>query len=271
MAGYLLVFAAVVLCPTTNLSLTAAPVAQTQSPANPRIPVLVELFTSEGCSSCPPADALLARLDATQPFAGVEVIPLEEHVDYWNSPAWRDPFSSTAATVRQREYALMQGGKQDQIYTPQIVVDGGAAFNGSEGAAARQAIQHAALEPKSQIQLEWLADPTDKERDLHVRVAALAGPPPIQKAEVYLAITESGLHSQVKGGENAGLFLGHTGVLRRLISIGNVGSNSTPGDVFDNVAGVRLRHGWNPQNVRIVVFIQDGGTGRIYGAAEVAY
>lgn len=91
----------------------------------PRVPVLVELFTSEGCSTCPAADALLADLQREQPIDGVEVIPVGLHVDYFDGRGWKDAFGSDAFTRRQRDYSAIFG--PDTMYTPQIVVDGRAA------------------------------------------------------------------------------------------------------------------------------------------------
>ena len=96
--------------------------------------VLVELFTSEGCSSCPPADALLARFLKEQPLPDVDIVPLSLHVDYWDHQGWKDPFSSKAFTTRQGDYSKVFGA--DKIYTPQLVVDGRDELNGSDEAAA---------------------------------------------------------------------------------------------------------------------------------------
>src|SRR5215475_8662765 len=107
-----------------------------QSAAGPPIPVLVELFTAEGCSSCPPADTLLEKLIASQPAAGVQIVGLGEHVDYWDRLGWKDRFSSAALTARQQKYADRSKGAD--IYTPLIVVDAHDAFVTIAIHAARQ-------------------------------------------------------------------------------------------------------------------------------------
>ena len=109
------------------MSSTAAS-AQASAPA--RVPVLVELFTSEGCSSCPPADKLLAVLHREQPVPGVDVIALEEHVDYWEKDGWHDRFSSSQYTDRQNQYIPRL--KFNDVYTPQMVVDGSVQFVGND-------------------------------------------------------------------------------------------------------------------------------------------
>src|SRR6266436_3638842 len=120
--------------------------ASAATDAGVRVPVVLELFTSEGCSSCPPADALLARLEEQQPIPNAQVIALEEHVDYWNSQGWTDPFSNREWTLRQQDYASSL--KNRNPYTPQVVIDGHTELVGSREGQARQAIEAAAAQPK---------------------------------------------------------------------------------------------------------------------------
>src|SRR5215831_12264928 len=114
-----------------------------------RTPVLVELFTSEGCSSCPPADQVLTQLDRQQPVAGVEIIAMSEHVDYWDSLGWKDPFSASTFTDRQNAYAGALG--ISGIYTPQMIVDGEHEFIGNEVSDAVEAVAGSARTPKTPI------------------------------------------------------------------------------------------------------------------------
>src|SRR5882724_9336108 len=104
--------------------------ANTGASTAKRVPVIVELFTSEGCSDCPPADALLQRLEESQPVTGAEIIVLGNHVDYWNHDGWTDRFSTKELTDRQRLYG--DSFNLDSVYTPQMVVDGKAEFNGQD-------------------------------------------------------------------------------------------------------------------------------------------
>src|SRR5438876_2184815 len=127
-------------------------------------PIIVELFTSEGCSSCPPADEVLARLERTQPVPGAEIIPLSEHVDYWNYIGWADPFSAAAFSARQGEYARTFG--LDGAYTPQMVIDGQTEFIGSNLSQARSAIAKAAQASKAQVTLTRTKNPAAAKSDV---------------------------------------------------------------------------------------------------------
>src|SRR5579863_3016509 len=135
------------------LSLAAFPLGAAPDQGQPlRQPVLVELFTSEGCSDCPPADALLAAIDQQQFVPGAEAIVLSEHVTYWNHQGWRDPFSIDSMDARQQKYAREFG--LDSIYTPQMVVDGAQQFVGSDASHLKAAVQKEAAKPKLAIQIE---------------------------------------------------------------------------------------------------------------------
>src|SRR4051812_28779215 len=121
-----------------------------QPASGPRTPVLVELFTSEGCSSCPPADKLLIELKEKQPVANAQVIALGQHVDYWNHDGWTDRFSSPQFTARQEQY---DDRLNDGPYTPQVVVDGTTSIVGNDVEAVGRAISKAAAQAKP-VQLE---------------------------------------------------------------------------------------------------------------------
>ena len=148
-------------CPKLSLlvaviaGFTVVPICRAAESSSARVPVLLELFTSEGCSSCPPADRLLEILDEKQPVAGADLIVLSEHVDYWNSLGWKDPFSSPQYSAHQQDYANRYNF--DGVYTPQLVVDGRYGFVGSDGKEASAAIQKAIRERKIPIAISNLA------------------------------------------------------------------------------------------------------------------
>src|SRR6266404_1888689 len=180
-----------------------------------RTPVLVELFTSEGCSSCPPADVLLMQLGKEQPIPGAEVIILSQHVDYWNRLGWTDPFSSKEFSKRQEEYAFSL--RVDGPYTPQMVVDGRVEFNGSNARQARDAIGRAARSPKAMVTL--IPSPAPEGVRMQIKVDGLDAAKLSGKADVLVAITESDLRTNVLRGENSGKHLAHAGVVRRLAPV----------------------------------------------------
>jgi len=214
------------------------------------VPVLVELFTSEGCSSCPPADAALIRLLRAQPIAGVRIIALSEHVDYWDDLGWRDPFSSPSFTSRQEAYArrLPSGG----VYTPQLVVGGAFHLVGSEESAARSAIEAAATEPRGEVVARVAPG---SEAVLEVEARWHSG---IQ-AEVLVALVQDRAISRVERGENAGRTLEHAAVARVVSRVG-AGSGSFSG---------RVKLPGALEADRAVVFVQERDGGRIHGVTSV--
>lgn len=231
-----------------------------------RAPVVVELFTSEGCSDCPPADALLAQLNKLQPVAGALVIALEQHVDYWDHQGWRDPFSSAKFTERQNSYAAVFHNAS--VYTPQMVVDGRAEFVGSHERKARQVIAESAKLPKTEVSATVAgAVAGASEIPLEIRVERLAGVTAGDRAEIFLAITESGLHSDVARGENAGRKLDHFGVVRSLERIGTGDRNMNTG--FSVTARAKIASHWKRENLRAVLFIQERHSRHILGATEI--
>jgi hypothetical protein len=229
------------------------------------VPVIVELFTSEGCSSCPAADRLLSRLEQTQPVAGAQVIAIEEHVDYWNQLGWNDPFSSPQYRARQNDYAL--AFHASDIFTPQMVVNGQTAFVGSDMNRAYHEIGAAAQAMTTQVALGANANPRDQDLlDLSVQVSN----PKSAKwrdSNVYLAVTEKGLMTPVQGGENAGHTLRHSSVVRSFGVIGRVDPKGANGGQL--VSTLRLPREWKRENLHAVVFVQERGSFRITGANVV--
>lgn len=221
-------------------------------------PVLVELFTSEGCSDCPPADALLEKLDRTQPARGAEVIVLSEHVDYWNGIGWRDPYSSHEYSVRQSAFATQLGLRS--IYTPQMVVDGSIEFVGSDERRAIQAIEIAAKTEKVPISLSQMRFEANKILALHVETGALPPAAEGESGNVLVAVADESDESHVSRGENAGRTLRHVAVLRTLAVVGTV--DKTAG--FSDSVTIDLPSA-NSRNVRLIAFVEEKAGGRIWG------
>jgi hypothetical protein len=227
-----------------------------------RKPVLVELFTSEGCSSCPPADVALARLEREQPAAGAQVIALELHVDYWNSLGWSDPFSSADFTARQEDYA--RAFHLNSVYTPQLVVDGQKQLVGGSNAVSQ--IAEAARQSKWPIRISIGArSPRSIQVQLDTRPAAPTSPG--DEAELWLAITEASLETDVRRGENAGRRLKHAAVVRRLKRLAALPSGGTEPATFTSSEG--LDPSWAQGNLRVAAFIQERRSRRVLGAATL--
>ncbi len=202
-----------------------------------RTPILIELFTSEGCSSCPPADRLLEQLDP-------RAVVLSEHVDYWDHLGWKDEFSSHAFTQRQEDYVRQL--HLDGPYTPEMVVDGTVEFNGSDSVRASQEISNAAERPKATVRIDRTA------KGLQVDVADAP-----HSGVVFLALADSTGESQVSAGENKGRKLHYVAVVRSLRKLGSV----KKGGAFSQAIALP-----GPAQ-RVVVFVQESGQGAVDGAA----
>jgi hypothetical protein len=223
--------------------------------------VLVELFTSEGCSSCPPADKLLERMVGSRPAPDVQVVGLGEHVDYWDRLGWKDRFSSTEFTTRQDAYVDRFG--TGPAYTPMMVVDGATAFVGSDGQAARRALEQAARARHGRLTVDRSQG---SNRSLSVTVTAsdlptLADEP---TADIIVAIVEDGLRSTVTGGENAGKVLTHTAVTRSMRAIGQ-----TSGSRGSAHAELAVAADWVPGKLKIVAFVQARKSRRVLATTTV--
>jgi hypothetical protein len=222
--------------------------------------VVAELFTSEGCSSCPPADALLSSL-VEQRMNGVTVLGLSEHVDYWNRLGWRDPFSSDAFTSRQSEYQVKVFG--GEIYTPQLVVDGYLQAVGSDARAVERAIAKAAQVAKAAVRVTTA--PADAATNVRIQIDVNVPPPVIlhQPADVILAMTEDRLVSQVARGENRGRRLMHSAVVRVLTRVGVLSPDTQR---WSRTTSAAVRPDWKLENLKLIAFLQEQATRRIVGA-----
>jgi hypothetical protein len=222
--------------------------------AAPANAILVELFTSEGCSDCPPADAFLKALDTAQPIPGAQLIVLEEHVDYWDDQGWRDPFSSHALTLRQSEYVDRLHVKNGP-YTPQMVIDGSEAFVGSDRGQAGRAFTKELSIPKTNVQISAL-QVEEGSIVAHVDIADVPS-----KAEVFVAVALDHAQSQVLRGENSGRALEHVAVVERLSSVGKM----KKGESFSKDVAIKMDH--PEKDYRVIAFVQQADEGRVLGAA----
>jgi len=238
-----------------------APQSETPPAANSNAnPVLVELFTSEGCSSCPPADIILQRLDDYQPIAGAQLIVLSEHVTYWDHDGWKDPNSSPALTDRQSSYETALGEKES--FTPQFVVDGNHEVLINHIDLMEDVLKKAKDEPKIPIRIaDVKVDPADP-TILRAHIDTDANTEK-RNADLYIAVALNHVESQVLKGENGGKHLVHVAVVQQLTKIGKLPKGKT----FAQDVQLKLKPGTDLKNVRLVAFIQESGPGKLLGAA----
>jgi hypothetical protein len=240
------------------LSMTAGGLLRAQTSSDAKTPVLVELFTSEGCSSCPPADALLQKLDL-QPVSGEEIIVLSEHVDYWNHIGWKDPYSARFFSDRQGEYARRLG--LHDVYTPQMVVDGNTQFLGSDAALAGKALAKALTQAKVFIRLSGVSSGATNLLRAHLETGPLPESFGLKEAVVYVAVALNHAESEVSHGENAGRTLAHTSVARSIVKVGGFRKQQT----FVQDIQLKIESGTDARNLRLIAFVQEPGQGRVIG------
>jgi hypothetical protein len=234
------------------------PTAEAGKSIAPNSPVLVELFTSEGCSSCPPADRLLQDLDRQQPVPGASLIVLSEHVDYWNHDGWKDPFSSHLLTDRQNSYVTHFG--LNSAYTPQMIVDGTAEFVANSPQQAKAAFQKALVVNKTVVRVSSISvEGTTLRAHVNTGVLPTHGP---SQAGVFVVVALNHAESQVLAGENGGHKLTHVGVVRSLTKVGSVDTKK----IFDGDVRLALNVSDDPANLRVIAFVQSPGPGKVLGA-----
>jgi hypothetical protein len=219
--------------------------------------VLVELFTSQGCSSCPPADRLLTRLGDDPQLAG-EVVPLAFHVDYWNWIGWRDPFSQAAWSQRQRGYAgALRGGR---VYTPQALVGGRRDCNGGDLRCIRAAVAEAARQPAGEVTLVLgSARPGALAVGIGARPPAGAG-----ALDVMVAVFEKALETPVGRGENASKTLRNEFVVRRLQLAFRLDGTAARRATLT----VPIEASWRRGHLGVAAFLQDPRTRQVFAAAS---
>jgi hypothetical protein len=227
---------------------------------NNTVPVLVELFTSEGCSSCPPADAWLQQLDNTQPIPGAQLIVLSEHVDYWDHDGWKDPYSSSLVTDRQKEYVSTMG--LSGPYTPQLVVNGKTELHLDHPDQVNRILSAAIKTAPVRVTLHSTQVAGSSPAVLHSHIE-VDGSSAQSGADIYVAIALDHAESQVLRGENGGRQLKHVAVVEELVKVGRLEKGKTFTRDFQTKFAARM----DPKNLRLVVFVQEPDAGSVVGAA----
>jgi hypothetical protein len=250
---------------TLRLSLIMLCVAgATTSPganlANNKTPVLVELFTSEGCSSCPPVEAWLQRVDAAQPLPGAQMIVLSEHVDYWDHDGWKDPFALTFFTERQVGY--VRALKLETPYTPQAIVNGKSELRFSEPQQVSEILEKAASAPQIPVRISALSVDASATPLLRAHID-VDGEEEKRSADIFAAVALDHAESHVTRGENGGKLLTHVAVVQEMVKVGKLDK----GKAFSRDIQVKLRPGFDSSNLRLVVFVQEPDLGQVVGAA----
>jgi hypothetical protein len=235
--------------------------AQTEFQAAKPNVALVELFTSEGCSSCPPADDLLRRIDGSTTDQGLLIVGISEHVTYWDHDGWKDPYGSETMTERQNDYG--RRFNLESVYTPQMVVNGEAEFVGSDGRSLVKAVTGARGATGSTVEIGSL---TVDGASVAAKVSV--GTLPSTGADMFAVVAEDETTQHVLRGENQGKTLSHASVARILVNVGRMEAPGTrainlklPSDV--GIAPGTRRH--------LIVWLQEPNFGRVTGVDSKAF
>ncbi|MCA9407476.1 MAG: DUF1223 domain-containing protein [Candidatus Omnitrophica bacterium] len=217
---------------------------------------VVELFTSEGCSSCPPADAILRQITQDARDSAKKIYPLSFHVDYWNYLGWKDPFSQAQYTQRQHEYSKIL--HSTSVYTPQMIINGKNAFGGYRQDLATKGIQSALTQTASQhIELNIKKNTTNSISLIY----AIKGS--IDRKKLNCALVQRGLTSKIIKGENAGKILTHDNVV---LDFHSIRLQDFSGEVIFNKPSF-----WQAEESSIIAYIQNEENGEITGASKIDF
>jgi hypothetical protein len=241
-----------------SLGSGAGTISSVEASESAASPVLVELFTAEGCSSCPPADAFLMQLDAHQPIPGVQLIVLSEHMNYWND-SWPDAFASAQLTARQADY--VSALKMRSPYTPQFIVDGTKEIRFSDPHEIEAIFRAAAAGPKIPVSVASIKVESGTPAHLSGEIEVDGGAEQ-RRADIYLAIALDRVETAVLRGENRGKTLAHVAVVEYLSKVGAL----KPGQKFKQTFRAPLERGLASNNARLIVFVQEAGNGKVVGA-----
>jgi hypothetical protein len=253
--SFLLALAFVALVPLAHLADAATPDNQLAA-----VPIVIELFTSEGCSSCPPADVFVQKLDTYQPIQGAQLIVLSEHVTYWDQQGWKDPNSSAVLTERQSSYEGALGQKDS--FTPQMIINGDQQVSLENPQHIQDVLEQERATPRIPVRITNVAfDPANPSL-LRARIETDVNSGK-HNADVYVALALDHVESQVLRGENGGKHLVHVGVVQQLTKVGKLSKGKT----FSDDVQLKLKTGEDPKNLRLVAFVQESGPGKLLGAA----